>query len=746
MKNKKAIGRWIWFLITLVLISTSIGVYFLISVEKGNISISEEINSIPQPYTEKVLISCIDPDKNDDSPVAGYSGFMFRKTTVSLSDDSASAVDSCVDNCILLEQSCVGDKITSYTHNCPSSYKCKNGAFVASGSSGGGSSGGSSAPSAPICGDENCDTNENFTICPDDCELVIIKDYVTCEFLNNEEMVEQSCNAGELFSCNDDVNCTVEVNGSNGQILNWESTCAGSATTTIDGINETIEFDCSSFCTDSDDGNDYFIEGDCSDYLEMNLSDGCIIEEDDWVREINCVDSKCTSNDYQCPSGSSCENGMCTGYEILGESMNLFNGNLVELDGEVNFKDIYYNVIVPESQLDKVDIALNKIIETPSGAEEEILFGKDDEYCYEDMDYPNRRVCNIQFSGMLDIGELGEYTFTDFNNEDYLVAYGVPEGYFADKLVLDEKYSPDYWYGEYSIDDESINLDVDYAPDNNKLKAKIEIFLDEDSAIFSFNNILKYIGNEETYTLSLINENNVYLFEAEESNNNIDVVFWRSGNSIVIVYQEVYEDSNLNVLAEDFGKVLADEGYNINRNVQFDSFSEILQDLIKDYIVKYPSSLEEGACVPNWECTITPIVCPKYGKQTKTCEDKNSCGIQEVITNVSCSIGSCSGCMNEETCIQYGYRFISKDGNPSYCDIDGTLKVQKLKDSSGDWAKCQNNYECESNLCSSGECADIKGAIEKTKGLKALFIRALCRMGNLFDENSYQQCLADNLL
>lgn len=77
----------------------------------------------------------------------------------------------------------------------------------------------------------------------------------------------------------------------------------------------------------------------------------------------------------------------------------------------------------------------------------------------------------------------------------------------------------------------------------------------------------------------------------------------------------------------------------------------------------------------------------------------------------------------------------------AYCDYDGQVKQQKSKEGNGNWAKCQNNYECESNICSSGECIDVAGAIRETGRLKDLAIRGLCRLSNLFSEESYQECL-----
>lgn len=78
---------------------------------------------------------------------------------------------------------------------------------------------------------------------------------------------------------------------------------------------------------------------------------------------------------------------------------------------------------------------------------------------------------------------------------------------------------------------------------------------------------------------------------------------------------------------------------------------------------------------------------------------------------------------------------------PTYCDIDGNLKEQKVKDWKGDWAPCQNNYECSSNICTGGECVEINDIINEAKGYKSLGTRILCRLAHLFNEDNYNQCI-----
>ena len=77
----------------------------------------------------------------------------------------------------------------------------------------------------------------------------------------------------------------------------------------------------------------------------------------------------------------------------------------------------------------------------------------------------------------------------------------------------------------------------------------------------------------------------------------------------------------------------------------------------------------------------------------------------------------------------------------AYCDINGRVKEQKTQP----WESCQNNYECESNLCSYGECVDLKGIADQANQVKVFFVRILCRIGNMFDDEDYAQCVNNNL-
>jgi len=89
--------------------------------------------------------------------------------------------------------------------------------------------------------------------------------------------------------------------------------------------------------------------------------------------------------------------------------------------------------------------------------------------------------------------------------------------------------------------------------------------------------------------------------------------------------------------------------------------------------------------------------------------------------------------------------FISEYSYNAYCDIDGWVKQQKSKQYDGEWARCQNNYECDSNICSSGECIELKDIVREVNAFKAGFVKLICRLSNLFSTDGYNQCVYEYL-
>ena len=73
----------------------------------------------------------------------------------------------------------------------------------------------------------------------------------------------------------------------------------------------------------------------------------------------------------------------------------------------------------------------------------------------------------------------------------------------------------------------------------------------------------------------------------------------------------------------------------------------------------------------------------------------------------------CNGCKIEnENCIPFGTRLENK----AYCDVDKSIKDQKQKDSS-----CNNNYECDSNVCISSKCIESSFIQKISNWFKKLF-------------------------
>jgi hypothetical protein len=80
-----------------------------------------------------------------------------------------------------------------------------------------------------------------------------------------------------------------------------------------------------------------------------------------------------------------------------------------------------------------------------------------------------------------------------------------------------------------------------------------------------------------------------------------------------------------------------------------------------------------------------------------------------------------------------------------YCNYNGHIYKQKTKNYAGEWAKCQNNYECKSNVCAEGECVEVKDVIEKTKAFKKVGSKILCGIASVLGISDYNQCLYDLL-
>ena len=99
---------------------------------------------------------------------------------------------------------------------------------------------------------------------------------------------------------------------------------------------------------------------------------------------------------------------------------------------------------------------------------------------------------------------------------------------------------------------------------------------------------------------------------------------------------------------------------------------------------------------------------------------------------------TCEGCVYDRNkCIPYGIRV-----DEYYCDIDGEFKLQKGV-VGGEWASCDNNYECESNVCSSGECIEVTTIMKQASTFKQAMVNAWCFFIHPFSEDNRNTCKYD---
>jgi hypothetical protein len=84
---------------------------------------------------------------------------------------------------------------------------------------------------------------------------------------------------------------------------------------------------------------------------------------------------------------------------------------------------------------------------------------------------------------------------------------------------------------------------------------------------------------------------------------------------------------------------------------------------------------------------------------------------------------TCNGCLVDEKCLPLGSRLVTEN-IPRFCDIDGKLSNQVLEGTS-----CQNNFECNTNVCSSGKCIDL---VKARNEQKSMIRKIMDWLGNIF--------------
>jgi len=456
--------------------------------------------------------------------------------------------------------------------------------------------------------------------------------------------------------------------------------------------------------------------------------------------------------------------------EILSSRISLYP-SLVVLNQGIN---INYNIDVTENSafllpetyyadvLDSDNVLIDTIVLTQSY----------EPSCYDRYYEPN--ICYVRYSNE---GFIFDETgmFSIFLNDVSSKVLVVDEGYFEEKLILDNQYGEYEYDGDYDSYMEAIQLEILYEKDDNSYPVLLLEFVDEESSQMFLDGIFEEILSERIkIRVEEIKRNKIYILQMGEGYYNFLFAIWRSENKILYTAnfrEEQVEQEDTQINAEQFVQALIGGGnrYNIE-NPSVDDFDENHLLLTKAYLTKYFSSLkgDELDCIPQWECSLNPLICPQHGRQTETCQDINECA-ESYTRTIQCIPGICMGCLEEDgTCIPYGHRFrggryvtrsvpaepgvggggggagagsaeeeaeegveipIILEDASYYCSVDGRIRSQRSGDSI-----CDNNYECKSNDCSNGKCVDVIGEIREQAG----FFRKLgCRILNIVSLGAY---------
>lgn len=598
-------------------------------------------------------------------------------------------------------------------------------------------------------------------------------------------------------------------------------------------------------CTDSDGGLNYYVKG----QTNSTDVDGLHVFTD-FCRENNVVEGYCTGsiadgNEYSCPNG--CVDGACVNVTtpkynltltgvVVGDSVGdanllLGHGELLVSNNivgpvvfmylsEVNFSDVLSNGIVLF-----VNDGKRYLVLKDSATVQESVFA---------LDVMNVIIAHEPFNE------------NETNTGVLVLHYSEFEKMFLNQSCqsrINQIKNPadifnlanDYWLlrENYSID--GFGLIADYVSNNNE---RFQIIVPEIDSYYS-----DMINNQDSLCVKLDIENvsenvyscvNIYDLAHRNQENRIDdvsrvMVIQKDGFSVIIEYRDMTDYStidwvsrNQQVVLNTLNKLIGGN-YAIRDTIEHDvSWKNILNYLF----ASCNSTINRYYYMP-WQCKFEPLICPPHGEQKQTCIRDGE--TKETI--IQCSPGICSGCyvprwfgasVLDNTCIPYGFRFMSEEGemstldneevseNPgsylnvssdesaylylidnnsilydgfiyvgnyftvssngvnyefyvvkidfkeqtvaikirekvnAYCDIDGQISQQKVSQG-GEWAKCQNNYECYSNVCSNGECVDTAALATELAGFKGFLTRMLCKLSNLFNAEDYAQCLADNI-
>jgi hypothetical protein len=145
-------------------------------------------------------------------------------------------------------------------------------------------------------------------------------------------------------------------------------------------------------------------------------------------------------------------------------------------------------------------------------------------------------------------------------------------------------------------------------------------------------------------------DNNVFLLYSEKSNYKSTTIIWHTQNKAILVF------------SGDFEMSVSDDA--------------LIGGFVKPYLDKYPSTLE----FVSEDKILEPIKTPVEVSQEISQDEKKEL---------------CIGCIKENKCFPVGYRTSNE-----YCSGEQETFLTQTSDD----ASCNNNFECDSNLCIDDKC------------------------------------------
>ena len=217
----------------------------------------------------------------------------------------------------------------------------------------------------------------------------------------------------------------------------------------------------------------------------------------------------------------------------------------------------------------------------------------------------------------------------------------------------------------------------------------------------NINNVRLELLNECEFEAQPENANNTWYVDITPNNIYYNITLIEAG---AIPSPGTYDFhpsfANYCSLSEDQQMIYAGKLQSLSEKYNFDNFSPIIAFIIWGWDYTLVNTANEaaipfGQCQTDSDCTVGVCSsghCVVYAQNNAN--QTNATGNQTQTNNITNQTTLCDGCKTDR-CYPFGYR---KNGD--YCSVTTLSFVTQLP--SGE--SCQNNFECGSNVCVSGQC------------------------------------------